>query len=137
MLSPYPLIVIEPSTVVVKEKELGAAVVSVGAIEEEVGVLADLLSGIELGVELLARGSTSSSTGEAAAEGESLSESPLISCTRAAIPKSKAIVTTSSLDWFGTTPSRVKISSATYGNAGLFKALFYDIDPGRGPTLKG
>ena len=74
MLSPYPLIVIEPSTVVVKEKELGAAVVAVGAIEEEVGVLADLLSGIELGVELLARGSTSSSTGEAAAEGESLSE---------------------------------------------------------------
>ena len=63
MLSPYPLIVIEPSTVVVKVKELGAAVVAVGAIEEEVGVLADLLSGIELGVELLARGSTSSSTG--------------------------------------------------------------------------
>ena len=82
----------------VKEKELGAAVVAVGAIEEEVGVLAVLLSGIELGVELLARGSTSSSTGEAAAEGESLSEPPLISCTRAAIPKSKAIVKTSSLD---------------------------------------
>ena len=121
----------------VKEKEFGAAVVAVGAIDEEVGVLADLLSGIELGVESLAMDSISSPTGEAVAEGESLSESPLISCTRAAIPKSKAIVKTSSLDWFGTTPSRVKITSATYGNAGLFKALFYDIDPRRGPTLKG
>ena len=121
----------------VKEKEFGAAVVAVGAIDEEVGVLADLLSGIELGVESLAMDSTSSSTGEAAAEGESLSESPMISCTRAAIPSSKAIVRTSSLDGFGTTPSRVKITWATHGNADPFKALFYDIDPGLGPTLKG
>ena len=121
----------------VKEKEFGAAVVAVGAIDEEVGVLADLLSGIELGVESLAMDSISSPTGEAVAEGESLSESPMISCTRAAIPNSKAIVRTSSLDWFGTTPSRVKITWDTYGNAEWFKALFYDIDPGLGPTLKG
>ena len=109
---------------------------TVVATGEEVGVLVKVLSGIELSVELFTKGSTVS-VREVAVEGELLSEPLLISWTSAATPKSKAIVRTSSLDWFGTTPSRVKITSATYGNAGLFKALFYDIDPRRGPTLKG
>ena len=58
VLSPYPLIVIEPSSVEVTERELGAAVVTVVAIGEEVGVLVVLLSGIELIVELFTKGST-------------------------------------------------------------------------------
>tara|TARA_Y100001970_G_scaffold270519_1_gene364523 strand:- start:13474 stop:13866 length:393 start_codon:yes stop_codon:yes gene_type:complete len=128
--------VTEPSSLVVKERELGALVVLVGAIGEEVGALAELLCGTDSEGESFAMGSTSSSTGDDAVEEELSPESPLISCTRAATPNSKAIVRTSSLDWFGTTPSRVKITCPTYGNAEPFKAVFYNIDPGRGPTLK-
>ncbi|MEC7427156.1 MAG: hypothetical protein VX846_05025, partial [Actinomycetota bacterium] len=83
----------------------------------------------ELSVELFTKGSTFS-VREVAVEGESLSEPPLISWTSAATPKSKVIVTTSSLDWFGTTRYRIKTTSSTYGNSDSFKALLYDIDPG-------
>ena len=135
-LLPYPLIVIEPSSVEVTERGFGGAVVTVVATGEEVGVLVKVLSGIELSVELFTKGSTVS-VREVAVEGELLSEPLLISWTSAATPKSKAIVRTSSLDWFGTTRSRIKRTSSIYGNSELFKALLSDIDPGVGPTLKG